>query len=54
MEVDEAALDEDFSDFLGDLFAGKGDFSFLGEVDGELSGMSDRFLDELFEGGEFD
>ena len=28
VEVDEVALDEDLSHFLGDFFAGKGDFSF--------------------------
>lgn len=51
VEVDEAALDEDFSHFAGHFFAGEGDLSFFCEGEGEHFGVLDRFLDELFKGG---
>lgn len=54
VQVDEVALDEDFSHFAGDVFAGKGDFTFVCELEGDRFGVLDGFLDELFEGGEFD
>ena len=53
VEVDEVALDEDLTHFLGDLFAGERDFTFEREVHRQIFGVLDCFLDQLFEGGEF-
>lgn len=50
VQVDEVAFDEDFAHLLGNLFARKGDFSFLRKVGGQLFGVVDRLLDQLFKG----
>lgn len=54
VQVDEVALDEDLAHFLRDLFAGEGDFTFLGQVEGKAFRVFDGLLDQLFEGGELD
>ena len=54
MQIDKVALDKNLSHLPGNLFAGKADVAFLRQLEGELPGVLDRFLDQLFKGGEFD
>ena len=50
VQIDEVALDEDFSHFLGNFFAREFDFSRSDELKGKVFGMLNRFLDQLLEG----
>lgn len=53
VKVDEVAFDKDLAHFLGDLFAGEGNFAFLSEVGREFFCVIDGLLDQFFEGRQF-